>query len=291
MPILGILPFLRDLELDQEDSLEIERYRHTPFTPSSVNVAVTLLPRMSNFTDFNSLAAEPDIALRYVASPRDLVGADVVILPGSKNTIVDLLHLRRSGFPYALKEHVDHGGELVGICGGFQMLGRRISDPHRVEEGGDAEGLGFLDVTTELLPQKITVQVEARPLCFQTPPECTVRGYEIHAGLTRRGASLPCFKVLRRAGQKGVGEETEEGAACQDRPIWGTSIHGLFDQPGFRRFWINRVRQRKGLPPSGAAVSEGVTARLRSALDLWADHLQKHLDVGRIFAYLGLKSC
>ncbi|MGH7774414.1 MAG: cobyric acid synthase [Candidatus Binatia bacterium] len=290
LPVLGVIPFLRDLELDQEDSLEIERYRHIRFNRKSVNIAVTLLPRMSNFTDFNALAAEPDVALQYVASPFDLVGADVIIVPGSKNTIADLDYLQRHGFSEALKEHVNEGGELVGICGGYQILGREISDPYEAEEGGSRQGLGLLDVFTELLPQKRTVQIEAFPLFFEATPDCTVSGYEIHIGRTRRSDTLPSFRIIKRVGQQDhlscEMEETEEGAISRDQLVWGTYIHGVFDRPGFRRLWLNRVRQRKSLPPLETLISEVVTARLLSTLDRWADHLQQHLDLGPIFAAL-----
>jgi len=295
VPVLGVVPFLRDLELDQEDSVEVERYRHTRFTSEGVNVAVTLLPRMSNFTDFNALAAEADVVLRYVASPLDIAGADVVLLPGSKNTIADLEHLRQVGFGEALRAHVDREGELVGICGGYQMLGRVIADPHGVEAGGQRPGLGFLDVATELLPHKRTRQVEALPLHVDAWRDSTVYGYEIHMGVTRRDAALPCFRILRCIGQGGGSgdfawpeQEAEDGAIRQDGLVWGTYIHGVFDQPGFRRLWLNRLRERKGLPPLPTAVSEAVTARLASALDHWADHLQQHVDVGRIFATVGV---
>ena len=295
LPVLGVLPFLRDLELDQEDSVEVERYRHTRFTSQSVNVAVTLLPRMSNFTDFNSLVAEGDVALRYAALPRDIAGADVVVLPGSKNTIADLAHLRRAGFDEALMAHVDRGGELVGICGGYQMLGRVIADPHSVEAGGRTQGLGLLDVVTELRPHKRTVQVEALALHVDALSDSMVCGYEIHMGETHRETALPCFRILRHIGQAGPSgepasqeQEALDGAIRQDRLVWGTYIHGLFDRPGFRRPWLNRLRERKGLPPLPLAVSEAVTARLASALDRWADHLWQHVDVGRIFAAVGV---
>lgn len=294
VPVLGVLPFLRDLELDQEDSVEVERYRRTRFTSEGVNVAVTLLPRMSNFTDFNTLAAEGDVALRYVASPLDIAGADVVLLPGSKNTIADLEHLRRVGFDEALRAHVDRGGELVGICGGYQMLGRMIADPHGVEAGGQTPGLELLDVVTELLPHKRTMQVEALPLHVDAWRDSAVCGYEIHMGVTRRKTALPCFRILRRIGEAGprgepASQEQEalDGATRHDGLVWGTYIHGLFDRPGFRRQWLNRLRERKGLPPLPIAMSEAVTARLASGLDRWADHLQQHVDVGRIFAAVG----
>lgn len=291
VPVLGVLPFMRDLELDQEDSVEIERYRPRWFTPQHVNVAVTLLPRMSNFTDFNALAAELDVALRYAASPSEIAGADVVILPGTKNTIADLESLRRAGFAKALQRHLEQGGELIGMCGGYQMLGREIADPQEVEAGGSVQGFALLDVATELQPRKETAQVEALPLHLKTPPGDIVCGYEIHMGVTRRASADPCFRILRRAVPGGwKEEEADDGAFCQKRFVWGTYIHGIFDRPGFRRRWLNRLRQRKGLPPLDTAVSEAVTARLQSAPDRWADHLGNHLDMSRIFAALGLKS-
>lgn len=295
VPVLGVLPFLRDLELDQEDSVDKNRYRGAPFTSQTVNVAVTLLPRMSNFTDFNALAAEPDVAFRYAAVPSDLAGADGVVLPGSKNTCADLEYLRRTGLAEALTEHVSQGGELVGICGGYQMLGREISDPCGVEAGGETPGLGFLDVATELLPHKRTARVDALPLCWDASPGTTVQGYEIHMGHTRRGSVRPCFHIIRRVGQNladegstGTLEEAEEGASHAERFIWGTYIHGVFDRPEFRRLWLNRLRRRKGLMPLDTAVSEAVSTRLQSALDRWADHLEKHLNLAGIFATLGL---
>jgi len=125
LPVLGVIPYLRDLRLDQEDSLDLTHSRSVQFKPDLTNVVVVLLPRMSNFTDFNALSAEKDVALRFAASRNDLSGADVVILPGSKNTLEDLKYLVSAGFPSALRLHMERGGELVGICGGYQMLDKR----------------------------------------------------------------------------------------------------------------------------------------------------------------------
>ena len=293
LPVLGVVPFLRDPELDQEDSLD-NLHRATPFSSQTVNVAVTLLPRMSNFTDFNTLAAEPDVACRYAAVPSDLAGADVVILPGSKNTIADLAYLRSTGFAEALTEHVSHGGELVGVCGGYQMLGNKISDPHGVEVGGQALGLGFLDVATELLPRKRMALVDALPLCWDALPGTTVSGYEIHMGRTLRGDAPPCFHIIRRAGLSvsdtlsSTIEEAEDGACHGKLFVWGTYIHGVFDRPAFRRQWLNLLRRRKRLVPLDTAVSEAVSTRLGSALDRWADHLEQHLNLSLIFSVLGV---
>ena len=195
LPVLGVVPYLWDLRLDQEDSLDLACSRSGQFKPDLTNVAVVLLPRMSNFTDFNALAAEKDVALRFAASPVDLRGADVVILPGSKNTLEDLDYLVTSGFPGTLESHVHRGGELVGICGGYQMLGKTIADPQGLERGGTSIGLGFLDVTTELDAPKICRQVRATALLHGVEQDAPVRGYEIHMGRTSRGIADPCFNI------------------------------------------------------------------------------------------------
>ena len=288
LPVLGVIPFLRALPLDQEDSVEVERYRRTPFAPDKVNIAVVLLPQMSNFTDFNALAEESDVALRYVRSPSELVGADVVILPGSKSTIADLNYLEQARIRPALETHVSSGGELVGICGGYQMLGREIFDPFGVEGGGKKDGLRFLDVITALAPQKRTLQVEARPLLIDAPADCTVRGYEIHMGQTKRENASPCFQVLSDTKEEAV-EQNLEGAISNEHAVWGTYIHGVFDRAGFRRLWLNLARKRKGLAPLPMEASENVTRRLSSAIDNWADHLERHLNLTPIFEALTLR--
>ncbi|MGZ9159211.1 MAG: cobyric acid synthase, partial [Nitrospira sp.] len=148
IPVLGVLPFLRDLSLDQEDSLDVERGRPVHFSADRINIAVLLVPHMSNFTDFNALAEESDVRLRYAASPKEATGADVILLPGTKTTLADLGYLREKGFEALIHHHVERGGELVGICGGYQMLGRQIADPEGVEGGGSGQGFGLLHLTT-----------------------------------------------------------------------------------------------------------------------------------------------
>jgi len=288
LPVLGVVPYLRDLRLDQEDSLDLARSRSVQFKPDFTNVAVVLLPRMSNFTDFNALAAEKDVALRFAASPDDLRGADVVILPGSKNTLEDLDYLVTSGFTGALESHVHRGGELVGICGGYQMLGQEIADPKGLERGGTSLGLGLLDVTTELDAPKICRQVRARSLLHGVEQHAPVRGYEIHMGRTSRGIANPCFKIEALEMFEG-NARGDEGAASENGRVWGTSIHGLFDQAGFRRGWLNRVRGRKGLPPISPRESELVATQLRAELDRWADHLQQHLRMDFLYAALAVE--
>jgi len=243
---------------------------------------------MSNFTDFNALAAEKDVALRFAVSPDDLRGADVVILPGSKNTLEDLDYVVTSGFSGALKSHVHRGGELVGICAGYQMLGQEIADPKGLERGGRSIGLGFLDVTTELDAPKICRQVHATSLLHGVEHHAPVRGYEIHLGRTNRGSSNPCFQIEASETWEG-NERGDEGATSENGRIWGTSIHGLFDQAGFRRGWLNRIRDRRGLPPISHCESELVTTQLRAELDRWADHLQQHLRMELVYSALEVK--
>jgi len=282
LPVLGVVPFLRDLRLDQEDSLDLAHSRSVQFMPDLTNVTVVLLPRMSNFTDFNVLAAEKDVVFLFSTSPEDLRGADVVMLPGSKNTLEDLAYLMTSGLSGALESHLHRGGELVGICGGYQMLGREIADPKGLEGGGMSIGLGFLDVTTELDAPKICRQVQATSLLHGVKPQAPVRGYEIHMGHTSRGAVRACFQIATDDAMEGQ-PSGDEGAVSENGLVWGTSIHGLFDQAGFRRGWLNRARGRKGLPPISLTQSEAVATQLSAELDRWADHLEQYVNVDAIY--------
>ena len=296
IPVLGVLPFLRDLALDQEDSLDMDVGRQVKFGADRINLAVLLLPHMSNFTDFNLLAEEEDVALRYVATPDQATGADVILIPGSKTTLEDLAYLQGKGFEPCVQDHVQRGGELVGICGGYQMLGRQITDPEGVESGGAGAGLGLLEVTTVLARKKITEQVQAQALHLGGPAVLPVHGYLIHMGRTDRHGIEPCFQLRGVTKQTSLGgdgaenhDELVDGAVRQDGRVWGTYIHGLFDQPSFRRAWLNRLRIRKGLPALDLACSQRVNEKRRDALDRWADHVEEHLDLAPIWESLRRK--
>ena len=286
IPVLGVVPFLHDLNLDQEDSLDLVRSQQTSFASDRINIAVILLPHMSNFTDFNALAIEKDVALKYVSEPSIVVEADIVIIPGSKNTLADLSYLRKKGVASLLDTHLQGRRELIGICGGYQMLGRTIADPDCVEHGGIGSGLGYLNTDTELKQTKCTTQVEANPTQAFMANNSLVRGYQVHMGITVRGNEFPCFRVrCHSAGRKGfhssavMGEAEFDGAVRNDGLVWGTYIHGVFDEPGFRRAWLNRARARKGLRQLDIEASRSVTTRLQGELDRWADHLSEHLDL------------
>jgi adenosylcobyric acid synthase len=169
------------------------------------------------------------------------------------------------------------------------MLGQRIADPDHVEQGGASRGLGYLNTETELTQTKCTTHVEANPTHVLVSDPSAVRGYQIHMGITLRRNEHPCFKIHRRAAQGGavhpeaaMSEEEFDGAIRHDGLVWGTYIHGVFDQPRFRRSWLNRARMRKGLLPLNDLTSQAVTARLQGELDRWTDHLSVYLDTSRL---------
>lgn len=291
LPVLGVVPMLQDLSIDQEDSVVVECTRQRLFDPTHINIAVVLLRRMSNFTDFKHVALEEDVRLRYVERPQDLAGADVVIIPGSKNTLEDLCALRQAGFQEVLHGHVGSGGELIGLCAGFQMLGRRFSDPEAVESGGEVEGFGLLDVSTVMMPVKTTSLIEAQPLHILEGGSPPLQGYYIHMGVTYRGNDGPCFQVscsqdFSDPTGGSLAKVLLDGAVNCTGLVWGTYIHGVFDQPHFRRAWLNRIRRRKGWEILDLDASESVSRRLDGELDRWADHVAKYLDLQPLFRWV-----
>jgi adenosylcobyric acid synthase len=286
LPVLGVVPFMRELELDQEDAVTLDQRRHVDFAPDKVNIAVVLLPHMSNFSDFAALVAEPDVNLRYAAAPEKLAGADAVILPGSKSTVADLDYLDEKSFRASLAAHVAAGGELIGLCGGLQLLGRNIRDPFHVESGGTRTGFAFLDIDTELTDHKTTVQVEAIPLWLNAGDAGAVQGYEIHMGQTTLGAVAPSFSIFSES-ENLLATPRLDGAIDREQLIWGTYIHGVFDRPAFRRQWLNRLRQRKSLAPLALAESQSVNRRMASAIDNWADHFEQNINLQLVLDCLG----
>ncbi len=282
VPVLGVVPYLRDCWLEDEDGLPDRSKRATAFRADAVNIAVVLLPRMSNATDFVALETESDVVLRYARTVRDLEGADVVVLPGTKSTAADLTDLRERGVPAALARHLAAGREVVGICGGYQMLGTRLKDPLGVESAGETPGLGWLDMTTEWQVAKRCRRVTGRPVGLAGLEAEPIAGYEIHAGRTTVAGS-PGFLVVpeKRGGEARPPAIPEPaGAVGHDGLVWGTSVHGVFDAPGFRRAWLNRVRRRKQLPSWEPPHGRSAAALLEAGLARWADHLDQHLDRG-----------
>lgn len=281
IPVLGVLPYLRELRIPEEDAAILDtasvRWRDKP-----VICGVVRVPRISNYTDFAPLECEPDVAIHYVSDPESTPHLDVVCLPGSKSTVADLQWLRRSGWENYLTRHLRDGGWVVGVCGGYQMLGQSILDPQGVESSTtETIGLGLLDVTTTFAREKITAQVEGVALGSGLP----VAGYEIHAGrVTRQNTALPLIRLTMRGGQA-VSEL--EGAQSPEGRIWGTTMHGVFDNASWRRQFIDHVRTSKGLAPLVAtAVPDALTQRLHE-YDRFADVVEANTDIVRIAALVG----
>ncbi|WP_432823930.1 cobyric acid synthase [Trichloromonas sp.] len=285
VPVLGVVPWL-DLKLPEEDSVALARKGTRP-KGRGLRIGVVRLPRISNYTDFDPLEREPDVDLVYLDAPAQLTGLDLLILPGTKSTLPDLQFLRECGLFQAIRDYHGGGGRVVGICGGYQMLGRSLTDPQGIESGLTvAEGLGLLDVETELHPLKKTHQVGGVALAaaeeIGLPAGTVVGGYEIHQGETLCGkASRPLLRLTRRSG---AAADLEDGAVSADGRVWGTYLHGLFDDELVRRALLAPLRGSNGL-----TVPPASTVSLDTELDRLADHLQAHLDMVRIFGLIGLE--
>jgi adenosylcobyric acid synthase len=278
VPVLGVLPYLTDWRGDEEDSLGIE---DTALHPDvELTIAAIRLPYVSNFTDVAALGGEPDVAVRWARTPSDLRGVDAIIIPGSKSTADDLAWLRSSGLAEAIVAAAREGVPVVGICGGYQMLGRRIEDPLGVE-GGDIDGLGLLDTVTAFEAEKRTVRVSGVLTGTALGEKGTpARGYEIHMGRTALGpGSVPLARL-----EAVDGGAYEDGAVSRDLPVCGTYLHGLFDDAELRRTWLDRLRQRRALEPLGM-----VAPQVADPIERLADMLEEHLDLSAVMRMVGIE--
>jgi adenosylcobyric acid synthase len=288
VPVLGVLPYRSEIQVDQEDSLGLEETK-TPRagelfeTVRGIDVAVVRLPHISNFTDFWALSRVPGVTVRYVDRHQDLRDPSLVILPGTKATVLDLQWLRARGLDEAIVRLArdESGPVILGICGGFQMLGRSIDDPLGVESAHrSTEGLGLVAMTTRFEPEKCRHRVRGRSV----PESFGVVGYEIHMGVTTRDPGVPHRFELTREGD---GAMVQDGAsACHDR-VLGTYIHGLFDSHEFTAGLIDRLRRSCGLEPLSSAEWEGHRARLADRYGPLADFLREHLDLCPVWNALG----
>jgi adenosylcobyric acid synthase len=265
IPCAGVVPYLRDLGLEEEDSVAMENgLRVWPDTSSvrkrTLRIGVVAVPHMANFTDFDALAAEPSVALVFVQDPEDARPADVIILPGTKQTLDDLQWVRDRGFANFLDTY---RGLVVGICGGLQMLGLSIEDPDGVESAGrprNMQGLGHLRVRTVMRGEKTVRRVTGRTCLWGG---CSFNGYEIHMGETKFEGGPECGDAILSSGK-----------------VYGTYIHGLFDDDAFRHSFLNFARQSCGLAPAQSHVC--VAGQREARIDRWADHLRQSLDLNLI---------
>jgi len=261
----GVVPwFAQARALPAEDELAVQGHR--PRAAAAIRVAVPQVSRLANFDDLDPLIAEPDVAVDFVAPGRALPGdADLVVLPGSKSTLADLAVLRREGWDIDIAAHLRRGGWLVGICGGYQMLGRILSDPQGTEgPAGTQAGLGLLDLETEMTGDKTLAEAAGEEIVSGA----AVRGYEMHIGRTRgAGLARPWLRLDGRP----------EGAVSDDGRVMGSYLHGLFAADGFRHAFLARIRDR-------AASGLAYEAEVERTLDALAEHLEAHLDLDGLLA-------
>ena len=290
-PVLGVVPYYRDIEIAEEDSVSLERREQLKSqTGYALDIAVMGFPHISNFDDFDPLRREPGVRLRYVES-RDSIGEpDLIILPGAKTTMADLFWLRERGFATEIKRQADAGTPVIGICGGYQMLGRLILDPSGVESPNtEAEGLGLLPVDTVFAPAKETHRVSGvvasdTGLLAQAG-SAAVDGYEIHMG-----SSIPTSEAARpfrisRAGQPAA----DDGAISANGRVLGTYVHGLFNSYGLRRALLEQLAGWKGVelpPPSG---TDGQLSR-DGEYDKLAQTVRSSLDMELLYRLTGLEA-
>ena len=291
-PVLGVVPHIDQMGIDDEDSVSLEEKQVAP-TEGDIRIAVIQTPKISNFTDFDALAHEKDVALYYVKSVEDLGEPDVIMLPGSKNTTEDMLYLRKSGLGEKILAHAKAGKAVIGICGGYQMLGEVIRDPQHTESQNDeAAGLGLLGMETVFASEKLTSQVVAQcqDLHFmgQSISADNLQGYEIHMGHTAftREADKHPFTVCQRRGKACA---SQEGTANAAGNVFGTYIHGVFDNDVFRRSVLNAIRHSKGL--EALANTRNVMAEKQQAYEHLADVVENALDMEKLYQIMGEKTC
>ena len=266
VPVLGVVPYTR-VDLDDEDSLSPRFDRREAGRP--VDIAVIRLPHISNFTDFTPLERHPALGLRYVEREKELGTPDFLILPGTKNTMGDLMWMRQNGLEAAVRRLWEQEIPILGVCGGYQMLGRRLSDPEGAEFGGETAGMGLLPADTRFARRKITVQTEA------TVPAgpfagAKLRGYQIHMGRTETEAEPFCV----------LPDGTADGAVSG--LVFGTYLHGLFDSGELTAALADWLLRRKGLEPVPVQVETHRDYQERQ-LDLLADTVRKSLDMAAIY--------
>ncbi len=281
IPTLGVLPYTFGLPVDEEDAVSLNAQPSIP-NHRSLTFGVIHFPHISNATDFAPLAKEPDVSVCYIDSPQTFGSPDIVILPGTKSTVADYEWLQRQGLAACVREHVARGGWLIGICGGYQMMGREVRDEAGIESRRrTVAGLGLLSVVTHFEVRKQLTQAEA--VCLLPGLHgAKVRGYEIHQGRTTTDPDTPpAFKVTRLFDAP----TAQSDGAAVSVALFGTYLHGLFDHANFRSAFLNRLREHKGLT---VLPSHAYDTRPKD-FDQLADLLLDYVDIRRVSGIVGLK--
>ncbi len=270
IPVVGVIPYIEHL-FPAEDSLDLLDRRSNK-TSNELNISVIRLPRIANFTDFDPLESESSVAIKYLSPKQDLGHPDAVILPGTKTTIPDLLFLQKSGMAEAIQHYAASGGTVLGICGGYQMLGQMIADPEGIEgQAGRYQGLNLLPIKTVITGQKIARQ---RQVTSNFPQMgLPVNGFEIHQGRSRIEMPTTDSKAFQA-----LFDDINLGLVDSCQSVWGTYLHGIFDNGPWRRAWLNRLRQQRGLKSLPTGVANYREER-ENILDSLATEIERHLDL------------
>lgn len=281
VPVVGVAPYMY-IEVEDEDSLT-DRFEGSK-QADLIDIAVIRLPKISNFTDFNIFEGMAGVSLRYVKSPRELKDPDMIILPGTKNTMADLRWMRESGMEAAVSKAAAKGKIVFGVCGGYQMLGDTISDPQHVEEGGFIKGMGLLPMDTVFQGEKTRTRVLGSfrelggPLASLSGLE--VEGYEIHMGESTLKEGAATVSRIRDSVGK---QEKEDGGFCDN--VYGTYIHGVFDREQVANGVIRAIAAAKGID-TGQLATMDFQAFKEQQYDILADTLRQHLDMKKIYEIL-----
>lgn len=294
LPVFGVVPYFDHIALPEEDSVALGRRMGRSEDSSSQNairIGVVRLPFISNYTDFDVFEQDPAVRLEYFNRPAEIFGFDAVILPGSKNTIEDLADLRVTGMADGISAFYKSGGTVVGLCGGYQMMGTVVRDPHGMESAlAEIPGLGLLDMETEMFPEKVTSQVQAAVTVEAGPfAGCgeLLSGYEIHMGRSNSGGNAKSlFRIVRRDGKS---EDAADGLAQPDGRAWGTYIHGVFDNDEFRSRFLRELAERSGRKISSGHDSFSYRGSKDRQFDLLADLVRRHVDVRRVLNIVGVE--
>ncbi len=307
-PVIGVIPYMNNIGLPEEDGAYMEEIQNSKFKTQNseleiqnsklkiqnsgsgnqdpIKIVVVKLPYISNFTDFDPFYYEPDVELFYSNNPLDIEHADIVMIPGTKNTVDALLFLKQTGLHESIKRAYAKGTQVIGICGGYQILGKRLHNPYGVEGRiKTLDGIGILPIKTVFQKEKITAQVEAgivpgAGFGFQGFEDIRLKGYEIHHGIST--GDIGVFRLRRVPNIKGF--DTLDGS--KNKNCFGTYLHGIFDNDEFRRAILNNIRIKKGLKPLKHTFRYA-QAKDR-AIDRFADSVKQHLDVEYIKRLIGV---
>lgn len=278
-PCLGVVPYF-NLTLEDEDGAMIEINKKVT---APIDVAVIMTPYMSNFTDVDCLKCEEDVSVRFVSNKEEFGNPDLLIIPGSKNTISDLIKIRNSGLEDEIINY-SKKGIVLGICGGYQMMGKEICDPLNIESNMKRiDGMGILDTVTTLESEKTMTRVEG----YVNLPKYkgNIYGYEIHMGKTIVAPGRNSFITINK--QNGSKSNKDDGIFNENETVFGTYIHGILDSTEFREYLLNKIRIKKSIPQRKSPVYEGFR---EEQLNKLADIIRKALDMNKIYEIMGFNS-